>query len=130
MCRGNLFILWRTILISPRPSSLPVRCLHKFFTGEAEKRQVLSSPRRSVAKYWFEYGAVEPAATDLCLSKAVRGRVIGQIWPKYGAGRWSIHFHARTRTRKKPLFNQALPLLWEGEQTSSCSWMRRKRNVG
>ena len=128
MCRGNLFILWRTILISPPPS--PSGVYTSFSPREAEKRQVLSSPRRSVAKYWFEYGAVGPAATDLCLSKAVRGRVIGQIWPKYGASRWSIHFHARTRTRKKPLFNQALPLLWEGEQTSSCSWMRRKRNVG
>ena len=58
-------------------------------------------------------------ATDLCLSKAVRGRVIGQIgqiWPKYGAVRWSIHFPATdTYPRKKPLFNQALPLLWGRE---------------
>ena len=34
-----------------------------FSAREAEKRQVLSSPRLSVAKYWFEYGygAVEAA---------------------------------------------------------------------
>ena len=70
-------------------------------------------------------------ATDLCLSKAVRGRVIGQIWPKYGAVRWSIHFPATdTYPRKKPLFNQALPLLWKGEQASSCSWIKRERNIG
>ena len=72
-------------------------------------------------------------ATDLCLSKAVRvGWVIGQIWPKYGAGRWSIHFHAAataTRcTRKKPLFNQALPLLWKGEQASSYLIKRKKEH--
>ena len=84
--------------IASPPLPSPSGVYTSFFTGEAEKRQVLSSPRRSVAKYWFEYGATVGPATDLCLSKAVGGRVIGQIWPKYGAGRWSIHFHAMTPT--------------------------------
>ena len=54
MWGGNLFILWRTILISPPPS--PSGVYTSFSPREAEKRQVLSSPRLSVAKYWFEYG--------------------------------------------------------------------------
>ena len=39
--------------------------------------------------------ASQPAATDLCLSKAGPGwGDRGQIWLKYGDGRWSIHFPA------------------------------------
>ena len=134
MWGANLFILGRTILISPAPPP-PLVLTQVFQTRSWKAGQVLSSPRLSVAKYWFEYMAPwNQPATDLCLSKAVRvGWVIGQIWPKYGAGRWSIHFHAATATRctrKKSLFNQALPLLWKGEQASSYSLIERKWNIG
>ena len=100
---------------------LPVRCLHKFFSREAEKRQVLSSPRLSLAKYWFEYRSrAQRDSLLLQIYVFLKPGRVGVIEAKYGSnmetGDGVFISLPATRDCKKPLFNQALPLLGEGEQ--------------
>ena len=109
---------------------LPVRCLHKFFSREAEKRQVLSSPRLSLAKYWFEYRSTAQRASLQQIYVFLKPGRVGVIEAKYGSnmetGDGVFISLPATRDCKKPLFNQALPLLGEGEQVwwkeIKCLW--------
>ena len=74
MWGGNLFILWRTILISPPP---PRPVFTQVFLPEKLKSgryyQALGYPWPNIGLNMARWN--QPA-TDLCLSKAVRGRVI------------------------------------------------------
>ena len=119
MWRGPVYSGQDNSHIAPLPS--PSAVYTSFSADPAEKRQVLSSPRLSLAKYWFEYrSTAQRASLLLQIYVFLKPGRVGVIEAKYGSnmetGDGVFISLPATRDCKKPLFNQALPLLGEGEQ--------------
>ena len=119
MWGGNLFILGRTILISPPPSPSDV---YTSFSAEKLKSgryyQALGYPWPNIGLNTGPQHS-ERASLQQIYVFLKPGRV-GVIEAKYGSnmetGDGVFISLPATRDCKKPLFNQALPLLGEGEQ--------------
>ena len=120
MCGGDLSILGRTILISPH--SPP----HRLFTQVFQPIRLKSGRYYQALGYpWPNIGLntgpqhSERASLQQIYVFLKPGRV-GVIEAKYGSnmetGDGVFISLPPTRDCKKPLFNQALPLLGEGEQ--------------